>query len=91
MLPYHLRTAVDDDCASRSETILGDILDTMHNSDVFPQPGKDTPSRFWSAYERMAKQHDDEFLERHNGDMDALLIFVSVVELSCLFQLRLNQ
>ena len=71
--------------ALRSQAILGDILDTMHNSEVFPQIGKDAPSRFWSAYERMAKQHDDEFLERHNGDMDVLLIFVSVVQLTCLF------
>ena len=68
--------------ALRSEAILGDILDTMHNSEVFPRTGKDAPSRFWSAYERTAKQHDDEFLERHNGDMDVLLIFVSVVQLT---------
>jgi Family of unknown function (DUF6535) len=48
----------------------------MHDSDFFPRTGEDAPSRFWSAYERVAKQHDDEFLERHNGDMDVLLIFV---------------
>jgi Family of unknown function (DUF6535) len=67
-----------DEYATRSESLLADIRDTMHNSDVFPQTGKDAPSRFWSAYERMAKQYDDDFLERHNGDMDVLLIFVSV-------------
>ena len=48
----------------------------MHDSDFFPRTGKDVPSRFWSAYERVAKQHDDEFIERHNGEMDVLLIFV---------------
>ena len=48
----------------------------MHDSDFFPRTGKDVPSRFWSVYERMAKQHDDEFIERHNGKMDVLLIFV---------------
>lgn len=48
----------------------------MHGSDFFPRPGKDTPSQFWSAYERVAKQHDDEFLEMQNNDMDVLLIFV---------------
>ena len=63
----------------------------MHNSDVFPRTGKDASSRFWSAYERMAKQHDDEFLERHNGDMDVLLIFVSAVQLTCFFKPRLNR
>jgi Family of unknown function (DUF6535) len=48
----------------------------MHESEVFPRTGQDAPSRFWSMYERVAKQHDDEFIERHNGDMDVLLIFV---------------
>ena len=48
----------------------------MHDSDLFPRTGKDTPSQFWSAYERMAQQHDNEFLERQNSDMDVLLIFV---------------
>ena len=37
----------------------------------------------------MAKQHDDEFLERHNGDMDVLLIFVG--QLTCFFQPWLNR
>ena len=62
--------------ASRSEATLQDVLDTLHNSDFFPRTGKDAPSRFWSAYERVAKQHDDEFIERLNGEMDVLLIFV---------------
>jgi Family of unknown function (DUF6535) len=67
-----------DGFASRpaSEATLNDILDTMQDSDTFQRTGKDVPSRFWSAYERVAKQHDDELLERHNGDLDVLLIFV---------------
>jgi Family of unknown function (DUF6535) len=64
---------------SRSEIILQNVLDTLRDSDVFQHVGKDTSSRFWSAYERLAKQHDNEFLDRHNGDMDVLLIFVSAV------------
>ena len=64
--------------SASSQTSLKDVLDTMHNSDFFPRVGKDVPSRFWSAYERLAKQHDNEFLDRHNGDMDVLLIFVGV-------------
>ena len=51
----------------------------MHDSDLFPRVGKDAPSQFWSAYERLAKQHDNEFLDRHNGDMDVLLIFVGAI------------
>jgi Family of unknown function (DUF6535) len=50
----------------------------MQDSDLFPRAGRDAPSRFWSAYERVAKQDDVEFLERHNSDMDVLLIFVGV-------------
>jgi Family of unknown function (DUF6535) len=48
----------------------------MYESDIFERTKKDAPSRFWSTYERAAKQHDDEFIERHNGDLDVLLIFV---------------
>ena len=62
--------------AKRAEAALQGILNTMHNSDFFPHFAKDPQSRFWSAYERIAKQHDDEFLEMHNGQMDVLLIFV---------------
>jgi Family of unknown function (DUF6535) len=60
----------------RSDGILQDILDTMCESDIFERTRKDAPSRFWSTYERVAKQHDDEFIERHNSDLDVLLIFV---------------
>ena len=58
------------------------MLDTMHASDIFPRTGKDAPSQFWSAYERVAKQHDDEFIERHNGELDVLLIFVRTTPLA---------
>jgi Family of unknown function (DUF6535) len=48
----------------------------MYESDIFERKRKDAPSRFWSTYERVAKQHDDELIERHSGDLDVLLIFV---------------
>ena len=65
-----------DQLAPRLEATLQNVLDTMHNSDFFPRVAKDPQSRFWSAYERIATQHDNEFLEMHNGQMDVLLIFV---------------
>jgi hypothetical protein len=34
-------------------------------------------NQHWINYERAAKQHDEEFWERQNGKLDALLIFVS--------------
>ncbi|KAG1824648.1 uncharacterized protein BJ212DRAFT_1218552, partial [Suillus subaureus] len=36
---------------------------------------KDDRSRFWAAYKKVAEEHDDEFLERYNSDMDIVLIF----------------
>jgi hypothetical protein len=53
----------------------------MQSSDLFPRTGKDVTSGFWSSYERVAKQHDDEFLDRQNGEMDALLIFVCITSI----------
>ncbi|KAG1887736.1 hypothetical protein F4604DRAFT_1570727, partial [Suillus subluteus] len=36
---------------------------------------KDDRSRFWRLYKRVAKEHDDKFLERCNSDMGIMLIF----------------
>ncbi|KAG1762981.1 hypothetical protein EDD22DRAFT_747017, partial [Suillus occidentalis] len=36
---------------------------------------KDVRSRFWATYDKVAKEHDGEFLERNNSDMDIVLIF----------------
>ncbi|KAG1757115.1 hypothetical protein EDB19DRAFT_1597411, partial [Suillus lakei] len=36
---------------------------------------KDVRTRFWATYGQVAKEHDDEFLERNNSDMDIVLIF----------------
>ncbi|EGN94187.1 hypothetical protein SERLA73DRAFT_16588, partial [Serpula lacrymans var. lacrymans S7.3] len=36
---------------------------------------KDTRSRFWAKYKKVAEEHDTEFLERYNGEMDIVLIF----------------
>lgn len=33
--------------------------------------------QFWTIYEREAGYHVEEFLEKHKGDMDIVLIFVS--------------
>ncbi|KAG2362092.1 hypothetical protein BDR07DRAFT_1221980, partial [Suillus spraguei] len=36
---------------------------------------KDKHSLFLAAYKKVAEEHDDEFLEKYNGDMDVMLIF----------------
>ncbi|KIJ37917.1 hypothetical protein M422DRAFT_177339, partial [Sphaerobolus stellatus SS14] len=38
----------------------------------------DTVSKFWTHYERVAKQTDEEFLDRYNGDLDVQLIFAGL-------------
>jgi hypothetical protein len=63
-------------CVSSLDTILQHIPDTSQSSDPSPQVEKDIASNFWTAYEQVAKQHDDEFIERQGGDLDSLLIFV---------------
>ncbi|KIJ22973.1 hypothetical protein M422DRAFT_137909, partial [Sphaerobolus stellatus SS14] len=37
---------------------------------------KDPKTTFWTAYEHVAREYDEEFLERRNVDLDSLLIFV---------------
>ncbi|KIJ46947.1 hypothetical protein M422DRAFT_96507, partial [Sphaerobolus stellatus SS14] len=38
---------------------------------------KDDKTSFWMTYERVVKQHDEEFLELRNVDLDSLLIFIN--------------
>jgi Family of unknown function (DUF6535) len=74
-------------CVSRPETTVQDVPHAMQGSDPSPRAEKDVASGFWSTYERVAKQHDDEFIERQNGDLDSLLIFVCLSAIS-FFQLH---
>ncbi|KIJ48571.1 hypothetical protein M422DRAFT_162346, partial [Sphaerobolus stellatus SS14] len=56
--------------------LLKEVLDTLHESEAFSIPSKDPETRYWRSYERVAKEYDEEFLERHNTSLDSLLIFV---------------
>ncbi|KIJ52473.1 hypothetical protein M422DRAFT_243257 [Sphaerobolus stellatus SS14] len=58
--------------------LLQEIVDAFHRSDIFRDVGKDIESRFWTTYEQVAKQYDAEFLERHNAELDASLIFAGL-------------
>ncbi|KAG1812583.1 uncharacterized protein BJ212DRAFT_1301551 [Suillus subaureus] len=51
--------------------VLNRVLDILKDSTIASKTDKDDRSRFW--------EHDDEFLEQYNSDMDIVLIF------SCLF------
>ncbi|KIJ53116.1 hypothetical protein M422DRAFT_155631, partial [Sphaerobolus stellatus SS14] len=50
----------------------------MHQSDFFSRYEDEEEAQFWNQYERVAKQTDEEFLERYNGDLDAQLIFAGL-------------
>ncbi|KIJ53081.1 hypothetical protein M422DRAFT_155585, partial [Sphaerobolus stellatus SS14] len=50
----------------------------MHQSDFFSRYEEHNQAIFWTEYERVAKQTDEEFLERYNGDLDVQLIFAGL-------------
>ncbi|KIJ48424.1 hypothetical protein M422DRAFT_133474, partial [Sphaerobolus stellatus SS14] len=43
----------------------------------------DKRNRFWSAYDRLSKETDEEFIERYNGDLDVQLIFAGLFSAVC--------
>jgi hypothetical protein len=50
----------DELFASRPKPKLQDVLDRVHTSDIYPRTENDAPVHWWTADERVAKQHDDE-------------------------------
>jgi len=68
------------DGATKSQETLEAIANTMYESDLFPRGQGDLHSHFWTSYERIAKQSDEDFLERHNGDLDVQLIFECFID-----------
>ncbi|KAG1810451.1 uncharacterized protein HD556DRAFT_54531 [Suillus plorans] len=57
--------------------LLQQILDTLPSSNIVEKGANDERSRFWTVYQKVASQHDNEFLEQYDGDMDIVLIFSS--------------
>ncbi|KAG2151288.1 uncharacterized protein EDB93DRAFT_1204540 [Suillus bovinus] len=51
------------------------VLVVLQDSTIASKSGKDSRSRFWGVYKRVAEEHDNEFLERYTTDMDIVLIF----------------
>ncbi|KIJ48411.1 hypothetical protein M422DRAFT_162661, partial [Sphaerobolus stellatus SS14] len=50
----------------------------MHESEYFSKGNSGLKPQFWTTYGRIAKQADEEFLERYNGDLDVQLIFAGL-------------
>lgn len=57
-------------------TVLQQILAILQRSTAIPPEIVDTKLRFWTAYQIVAEEFDDEFLEKYNTDMDTAMIFV---------------
>ncbi|KAG1848828.1 hypothetical protein C8R48DRAFT_663359 [Suillus tomentosus] len=57
--------------------LLQQILDTLRSSNIVEKGANDERSRLWTVYQKVASQHDNEFLEQYDGDMDIVLIFAS--------------
>jgi hypothetical protein len=58
--------------------LLQEILQVLQNSSTAEETlkAKDPLSKFWASYQKVSSQYDDEMLERCNGNMDMVLIFV---------------
>jgi hypothetical protein len=65
MCPCLLRSTVD--LCSRPETTRQDVLNATQGSDPSPRIDKDVVPSFWTDYERVATQYDDEFIERQSA------------------------
>lgn len=57
---------------------LKPFVETMQFSHQSQGDGKDVKSRFWATYTREAMDHDGEFLEKYQSDMDIVLIFAGL-------------
>jgi hypothetical protein len=65
------------DNSIRLVDISQQVLDTLRSSNIVEKRTHDSRAQFWTAYQIVAAEYDNEFLERHNGDMDIVFIFVS--------------
>jgi hypothetical protein len=66
--------------ASSNTKLLQGILEVLQDSSTADEAlkAKDPQSKFWASYQKVSSQYDDEMLERCNGNMDIVLIFVRV-------------
>ena len=56
------------------------LPDSLHRKkeDLEP-PQEDVRTQFYTHYRKEAKEHDKEFVKKHDGDLNTTLIFVSPV------------
>ncbi|KAJ8582890.1 hypothetical protein M405DRAFT_711260, partial [Rhizopogon salebrosus TDB-379] len=56
--------------------LLRQIAEVLQNSTIAEERGQDPLSKFWAAYKKVSGDYDGDMLERCNGNMDIVLIFV---------------
>ncbi|KAG2364785.1 hypothetical protein BDR07DRAFT_1482110 [Suillus spraguei] len=77
-----LTTDEKKNVAQEDQPTLSDIMKVVEQmfhvlrTQQLPRiPTRATALVFLAAYKKVAEEHDDEFLEKYNGDMDVMLIF----------------
>ncbi|KAL0950138.1 hypothetical protein HGRIS_010134 [Hohenbuehelia grisea] len=55
--------------------VLQRILRAIEDVSSVPKVEEEISARFWSVYKAEADEHDAEFLQKYNGDLDIVLIF----------------
>ena len=60
------------------QLIVDDRLEKAIVAALHPvSPEIDPKMAFWHVYKKVADEHDTEFREKHKGDLDTSLVFVS--------------
>ncbi|THH28851.1 hypothetical protein EUX98_g5333 [Antrodiella citrinella] len=59
-------------------TILQQILVTIQRSTTIPPLVADRGQRFWTVYQDVIAEYNDDFLRKYNSDMDTSMIFAGL-------------
>lgn len=73
---FATRLRVGIDIGPSIPDFLQQIVDILQTSTIAEERGKNLRSKFWAAYKKVSVESDDNMLERCNGNMDIILIFV---------------
>ncbi|KAG1717656.1 hypothetical protein EDB19DRAFT_1652804, partial [Suillus lakei] len=54
------------------------VLNDRQELPIAQERDKDVDSKFWTTYDKVSTEYDDDFLERANGDMGIILTFAGL-------------
>ncbi|KAG1800066.1 uncharacterized protein BJ212DRAFT_1400971 [Suillus subaureus] len=79
--PYYEPVPYQQTASPRTDTqsdtsLLEQILDVLQNPTIAKERAQNALSKFWATYKTVSDEYDDDMLERCNGNMDIVLIFV---------------